>query len=510
MASPQEKLARSLEALKTLQDQGKSAIRAKDLSRTHREILLKNGFLQMVMKGWYIPSRPDDRPGDTTPWFSSFWDFCADYANERFGEQWCLSAEQSLLIHVGNRTVPQQLTIRTPKGGNKPTELLHRTSIFDFRGKLPDPSEIERRDNLNIFDLPSALIEAVATFYRRNATDARAALAAIPNASPLLAKLLDGGRSTIAGRLAGAFRNIGRTEIADEIKNTMRAAGYEVVENDPFDEKIEWQPNRRMVSPHAARLKLLWQTMRTVVIANFPPPPKSSDPGAYLKHVDDQYLEDAYHSLSIEGYRVSPELIDKVRTGKWNPEQNEQDREQSDALAARGYFQAFQKVKGSVEKVLHGENSGVVARKDHGQWYRELFVPLVSAGLLHAGCLAGYRVGRVFIKGSRHVPASGVAIPDLMPVLFDLLESETNAAVRAVLGHFCFVFIHPYSDGNGRTARFLMNTMFSSGGYPWTVIPVGERERYMQSLEFASVDQNIEPFTHFLARLVRSVMDEMS
>ena len=44
-----------------------------------------------------------------------------------------------------------------------------------------------------------------------------------------------------------------------------------------------------------------------------------------------------------------------------------------------------------------------------------------------------------------------------MPVLFDLLKEETEASVRVVLGHLIFVYIHPYFDGNGRMARFLMN-----------------------------------------------------
>ena len=94
-----------------------------------------------------------------------------------------------------------------------------------------------------------------------------------------------------------------------------------------------------------------------------------------------------------------------------------------------------------------------------------------------------------------------------MPVLFELLENEENPAVRVVLGHFAFVYIHPYSDGNGRTGRFLMNLMLASGGYPWTVIPVEQRSDYMESLELASVNQDIIPFTQFLGRLVKSGMD---
>ena len=49
--------------------------------------------------------------------------------------------------------------------------------------------------------------------------------------------------------------------------------------------------------------------------------------------------------------------------------------------------------------------------------------------------------------------------------------------IRAVLGHFLFVYIHPYTDGNGRLARFLMNLMLVPAGYVWTVIPVEKRKR---------------------------------
>ena len=88
-----------------------------------------------------------------------------------------------------------------------------------------------------------------------------------------------------------------------------------------------------------------------------------------------------------------------------------------------------------------------------------------------------------------------------------LNKNEEEASVRAVLGHFIFVYIHPYMDGNGRMGRFLMNAMLSSGGYPWTVIPVEARAEYMAALESASVEQNIEPFAFFLADLVKASMD---
>ena len=72
-----------------------------------------------------------------------------------------------------------------------------------------------------------------------------------------------------------------------------------------------------------------------------------------------------------------------------------------------------------------------------------------------------------------------------------------------MLGHFIFVYIHPYMDGNGSIGRFLMNVMLAAGGYPWTVIPVEQRADYMAALEQASTKQEIGPFRDFLRTLVQ-------
>ena len=98
-------------------------------------------------------------------------------------------------------------------------------------------------------------------------------------------------------------------------------------------------------------------------------------------------------------------------------------------------------------------------------WHRELFAPCVRAGLIPAGALAGYRNFPVYLRTSRYVPPRWEAVRDAMPAFFDLLEKESDSGVRAVLGQWLFGYIHPYPDGNGRMARFLMNVMLASGGY---------------------------------------------
>ena len=171
-------------------------------------------------------------------------------------------------------------------------------------------------------------------------------------------------------------------------------------------------------------------------------------------------------------------------------------------MAAKGYWDAFVKIKESLDRVLRGENSGEVLEEMHSDWYLALFGPSVAAGILKQSDLAGYRTGPVYIRKSMHTPPNKDAIRDMMPALFDLLMEEENSAVRVVLGHFIFVYIHPYFDGNGRMGRFIMNLMMAAGGYPWTVVPVERRDEYMQSLEAASVDENIIPFAKFLGNLL--------
>ena len=510
MATLGERLAASLSLLERLQKEGRHVFRSGEFTRVHRERLVRNGFLREVMKGWLISSRPESDSGDTTFWYASFWEFCGAYCTSRFHQDWCLSPDQSLLLHAENTVIPQQVIIHTPKGTNNSVHLLFGTSLYDLTQKrMPPAADITEHEGLRLFAPEAALTRVPESFFARHPVEAQVVLSEIRDASNLLARLLEGGISAFAGRLAGVFRRVGRADVADEIVRTMKIAGYDLRESVPFNTAHSFGSLGRRSAPVVGRLQAMWERSREPVINAFPRPPGlPGDPQAYLRHVDEIYGSDAYHSLSIEGYRVTPQMIERVRTGNWDPDNRESDRQNRDALAARGYWQAFRLVRETVAEIIAGGDPGSLVQGVHSDWYRELFQPSVAVGLIPASALAGYRNDAVYLRGSRHVPPRWQAVRDAMPTLFELLKQETEPAVRAVLGHWLFGYIHPYPDGNGRMARFVMNAMLASGGYPWTVIRLEDRNAYLSALEAASVDQEIGVFARFMAERVQGSQEQ--
>ena len=505
----QRRLANALISLKSLQDRGLSVLRTNELSRDDREALVAAGFLKPIIKGWYMPSRPGESDGETTAWYASANDFYARYCEERFGTQWCVGADHSIRIHAGNTSLPTQVVVNAPAGGNSVVKLPAGHSILDYRARdFPATGNRTTVGGLRTMTLEHALVRVSESFYRTYSRDAQIALLGLKDGSVLVRQLLAGNHSVIAGRLAGALRACGQDAIADDVLSTMRSVGHAVSETNPFADPPPALKILRGESAYVTRIRLMWASMRGDVIKAFPPAPGlPAAPAAYMAAVKDAYARDAYNSLSIEGYRVTNELIERVASGGWNPQKNEADEHSRDAMAARGYYQARMEVEASIGRILADSNAGTVASRDHRIWYRELFAPSVVAGLLKTQDLAGYRAHQVYIRNAAHVPPPVEAVRDMMPALFDLLESEPHACVRAVLGHFVFVFTHPYPDGNGRMGRFLMNAMMASGGYPWTVIELERRSEYMAALDEASSRENIVPFAEFVASSMRREVD---
>ena len=99
-----------------------------------------------------------------------------------------------------------------------------------------------------------------------------------------------------------------------------------------------------------------------------------------------------------------------------------------------------------------------------------------------------YRTGAVFISGSEFRPPHHSQVPQLMRDLVAWIATEGHTyepIIRAALTHEMFLAIHPFLDGNGRTARLLLNLQLMRDGYPATLLLAGRRPRYISALEQA-------------------------
>jgi hypothetical protein len=65
-----------------------------------------------------MPSRPGENTCDSTPWYAAMCDFIQGYCSERFGENWHVSPEYSLLLHAGASRLPQQVVVHSPLAKN--------------------------------------------------------------------------------------------------------------------------------------------------------------------------------------------------------------------------------------------------------------------------------------------------------------------------------------------------------------------------------------------------------
>jgi hypothetical protein len=299
MAKINERLATSLDALRKATSEGKNRVlKSESLGRTDRQRLLDAGFLREIIKGWLMISRPEELPGETTTWYASFWDFCRLYFPDRFGSDWIISPEISLALHVGDRAVPSQLIVHSPRGANHKINLLDSTSFYDLKRQIA-PDALTSVDDLNVYRLANALCQAVPSYFQQRRNTAAAALGAIRNADEILRPLLAGGHVRAAGRLAGGFRAVGRVQIADQILAGMRSLHHDVREENPFDTSVPFQLGPRSVSPVATRIKFMWADMRAAVIESFPQTGHLiDDPAAYLAQVDKTSRTPTIRSLS--------------------------------------------------------------------------------------------------------------------------------------------------------------------------------------------------------------------
>jgi Fic family protein len=78
-------------------------------------------------------------------------------------------------------------------------------------------------------------------------------------------------------------------------------------------------------------------------------------------------------------------------------------------------------------------------------------------------------------------------------------DLEAPAVIRAAMAHWAFETVHPYTDGNGRIGRLLLNLVLGAEGHPWVTIVTDDRTEYFAALQRAQVDEEFRDWGRFLS-----------
>ncbi|KAM7540922.1 hypothetical protein Aperf_G00000030075 [Anoplocephala perfoliata] len=219
-----------------------------------------------------------------------------------------------------------------------------------------------------------------------------------------------------------------------------------------------------------------------------------SDPGLRRVKIEHYFLH-IYHSNAIEGNTLSlaqTRSILETRLavgGKSLQEQNE----------VLGLDAAFK----YLNNTLLGGFLSPISLNDILELHRRVlsFIDLTEAGHL--------RQTQVFVGD--HAPPPASMLPELMEELVEWMNSEEALTLHpielAALTHWKLVYIHPFYDGNGRTARLLMNLILMRAGLPPAIIRQEDRCTYYESLKDANAG-DVRPFIRFIADSAEKVIDE--
>jgi Fic family protein len=504
-----EKLAEALAVA------GKAAvgniINSMSIGDRQRTLLISQGYLKLIIKGWYLLDADlmTRNAGESALWYESIWSFIGQYVSNKVDNNYWLSPEASLDLHTGSNLLAKQLIVYVENFTSITANLPNGMSLL-LLGSTKKPYKLMTVKGLNAHSLESALVECAPKLFKFNPLSTQLALQ-MADPTTLHEAILTTKNISSGNRLIGGFLALGMKTQSRNLQTVLEGAGFSNIKGlNPFTIIPPKIGMKRGESPSSIRVRLLWQQMRQTVIdvfADFLAPYDFHQRD--FKHtqamVSELYVSDAYNSLSIEGYRVTPELIERVSGGDWSPETQVPDKQHKDALAARGYFDAYNKLS-ALLKEAHDDKGEPDFEYFVGvgltQWYTALFQPCVTAGIIDGTALVGYRKGPVYIRKSMHVPPASEQLMDCIDALKELIVSEPNYAVRAVLGHLFMGYIHPFPDGNGRTARFLMNFLLVMGGYPWAVIKLENRDQYLNALESASAGNNVKPFAEFIKQSI--------
>jgi Fic family protein len=184
----------------------------------------------------------------------------------------------------------------------------------------------------------------------------------------------------------------------------------------------------------------------------------------------------------------------------------------------------------TAEVIEHGITVGGKSLREHLEavdhydallWMRELAAQPVPVGEsvvreLHRRIVARsqpeiagfYSTHARRIAGSPVIFPNPVKIPSLMEAFGAWLEQSPPTPAAAFEAHFRLTAIHPFSDGNGRTSRLLMNLLLIREGYMPVAVRPEDRKTYLDTLERASMADDLKPFQIFMHERLDATLEE--
>lgn len=219
-------------------------------------------------------------------------------------------------------------------------------------------------------------------------------------------------------------------------------------------------------------------------------------PPSAVKKIKKQFqIEMTYNSNSIEGNSLTLKetflVINEGITVKGKP--------LKDHLEAKNHYEALEYLSDLVKKGKKQTISEKLIRELHQLITKETEKEWAGK----------YRNSNVIIAGAKHIPPDALDVPKEMSKLMDWLKEnkkKLHIVELTALLHHKLVYIHPFFDGNGRTARLAMNLLLMQQGYPLVVILKNDRKKYYQVLSKAD-KKEFAPLVSFIARNVERSLD---
>lgn len=142
------------------------------------------------------------------------------------------------------------------------------------------------------------------------------------------------------------------------------------------------------------------------------------------------------------------------------------------------------------------------------QWNIKNIHQLILKGIDNSNA-GKYRTENVIISGAKHIPPEYIKVPELMEKLIIKYNSwnEYHPIIKCSLLHGELVKIHPFTDGNGRTARLIMNMVLMNDGYAPVIISKENRLKYYEALDKAHITKDYTEFIKMIAKEENKMLD---